>query len=761
MATFNTAFGSLPGYKEMMGTTNSTAGGEEKPPTVYGGQAQAQRKTQQPAQTFAQMQAQGQARPAAPAAPTPTAFGQYGGSQQGQQLRSQLQQRLTEFGQAPSRYDTESFKQIRGAQAANLQAEYQGQKKALDEDLAGRGLYASSIGGGRMGDLAGQQARATASLDAQLLQQAADTQAQDRAQFMQSGQGLAELAGSQDLQQFEANRVAQAATFENQLRAAQFGQQQFEQAGQEAFQGAQSEEAASQAARQFDLSAVGQTGGLSLDLQRLLGSQETERAGLTGQLGGQQTLAGQQQSEQRRQFDLQQRLQEQLGLGGLGVQQQEVGIKQQALQQQATDAAAERTLRESLQTRELTAAERQQLTDITSRKELQTQQIGAQQAESAAERDIRLRLQSGQITAEQAQQERQLASAATLQSQQLMQQAQQFGLSLNETQADRLQKYGLSVQELGLRSQQIQQEGTLQGRQISIQEAQNTAQNQIEREKIGQQAQQFGLSLNEQQTQRVQQYGISLQELANATFKAQQDASLQGRQLNIAEAQNLAQNKLEADKTAAQKTIAEAENVAQAERLSAQIGASKEEQALNIQQRLQEFLTQQTGNIYDKQGKETPGTTIAGQEASFQRAQAMADSMSSQTGNQYKAVRNDTTGMFTVQEVAGSPLEKRTQSVRAQDLDRTLRQALGMSEASGYIYDPASGARTGDQTVQSQQANNQLFMQLASVLSGLTPTQQEALKRGQYAAPGAPVNGQISGKWKFNAAINDWEANTE
>ena len=747
MATFNTAFGSLPGYKEMMGTTNTTAGGEEKQPTVYGGQTQTQRKTQQPAQTFAQMQQQGVARPAAPAAPTATAFGQYGGSQQGQQLRNQLQQRLTEFGQAPSRYDTESFKQIRGAQAANLQAEYQGQKKALDEELAGRGLYASSIGGGRMGDLAGQQARATASLDAQLLQQAADTQAQDRAQFMQSGQGLAELAGSQDLAQFEANRVAQAATFENQLRAAQFGQQQYEQAGQEAFQGAQAEEAASQAARQFDLSALGQTAGLSLDLQRLLGSQEVERAGLTGQLGGTQTLAGQQQSEQRRQFDIQQRLQEQLGLGGLGVQQQEVGIRQQALQQQATDAAAERALRETLQTRELTAAERQQLTDITSRRELQTQQIGAQQAESAAERDIRLRLQAGQITAEQAQQERQLASAATLQSQQLMQQAQQFGLSLNETQADRLQKYGLSVQELGLRSQQVQQEGALQGRQISVQEAQNTAQNQIEREKIGQQAQQFGLSLNEQQTQRVQQYGISLQELANATFKTQQDASLQGRQLNIAEAQNIAQNKLEADKTAMQKTISDAENLAQGQRLAAQIGAGKEEQALNIQQRLQEFLTQQTGNIYDAEGKATTGTTIAGQEASFQRAQAMADSMSSQTGNQYKVVRSDTTGMFTVQEVAGSPLERRTQSVRAQDLDRTLRQALGMSETSGYIYDPASGARTGDQTVQSQQANNQLFMQLASVLSGLTPAQQAQLRTGQYNAPAQPVVGQRDGAY--------------
>ena len=307
MATFNTAFGSLPGYKEMMGTTNSTAGGD---PTVYGGKAQALRSTQAPAQTFAKMQEQGLARPAAPPRPTATPFATYGGSEQGQELRTQLQQRLTAFGEAPSRYDTESFKQIRGAQAANLQSEYSAQQKALNEDLARRGLSASSIGGGRMGDLAGQQARALSSLDAQLLQQAADTQAQDRAQLMQSGQGLAELAGSQDLAQFEANRAAQAGTFENQLRSAQFGQQQFEQGGQEAFQSAQAEESASQAARQFDLAALGQTGGLSLDLQRLLGSQEVERAGLTGQLGegatGTKTLAGQQQTFQQRQLLFQQ-----------------------------------------------------------------------------------------------------------------------------------------------------------------------------------------------------------------------------------------------------------------------------------------------------------------------------------------------------------------------------------------------------------------------------------------------------------------------
>ena len=456
MATFNTAFGSLPGYKEMMGTTNSTAGGEEKQPTVYGGQAQAQRKAEQPAQTFAQMQTQGRARPAAPPSPTATAFGQYGGSQQGQQLRSQLQQRLTEFGQAPSRYDTESFKQIRGAQAANLQSEYSAQQKALNEDLARRGLSASSIGGGRMGDLAGQQARALSSLDAQLLQQAADTQAQDRAQYMQSGQGLAELAGSQDLQQFEANRVAQAATFENQLRSAQFGQQQFEQAGQEAFQGAQSEEAASQAARQFDLAALGQTGGLSLDLQRLLGSQEVERAGLTGQLGTQQTLAGQQQAEQTRQFNLQQALQQQLGVGQLGVSQGELAIRQQQANEEARQFGLSLTEQQQarlqqygisvqelgLETQRVQNQSSQFGQQLSSQNAQNTAQNNLEQArineaiaargtgvsESALERQARTALQTGEQTFQRGETALERSLRQSLQTQQVSEQGRQFNL---------------------------------------------------------------------------------------------------------------------------------------------------------------------------------------------------------------------------------------------------------------------------------------------------------------------------------------------
>jgi len=795
MATFNTAFGSLPGYKEMMGTTNTTAGGEEKTPTVYGGQAQAQRKTQQPAQTFAQMQAQGQARPAAPAAPTATAFGQYGGSQQGQQLRSQLQQRLTEFGQAPSRYDTESFKQIRGAQAANLQAEYQGQKKALDEDLAGRGLYASSIGGGRMGDLAGQQARATASLDAQLLQQAADTQAQDRTQYMQSGQGLAELAGSQDLQQFEANRVGKAAEFEQGLRSAEFGQRQFEQAGQEAFQGAQSEEAASQAARQFDLSAVQQTGGLSLDLQRLLGSQEVERAGLTGQLGGQQTLAGQQQSEQRRQFDLQQTLQQQLGLGGLDVQRGELGVRQQALEQQATDAAAERTLRESLQTRELNAQEKQQLADITSRRELQTQQI--------------------------------------------TEQARQFGININEEQANRLQQKNISTDELAIRRDQVANEFAIQGRQLDETELNNEAIRGLEADKFEAdkefKSDQFGLNKTEVENRALQiKEDQRLKGLEITNEDAYREAEIEARTTQISNDYNIAGRQITTDnaRIKAQQDIAAADNLAQGQRLSTQIGASKDEQTRNIQQRLQEFLTQQTGNIYNlgsdgkavanpgggtslglqelalrkgeltgtfdgatttqakqlafqnaarlseqsgiqytvnaagqpevvRDAKDNPvktsadsrtaeelkqretqfnaslqqrlqefltqqtgniynlrddgksqlagGTSISGQTASFERAQQQAAEMSRQSGQQYRAIRNDTTGMYTI---SASDVPYGGKTIAAKDVE-----------------------------AQQQLAQNQLFMQLSNVLSGLNPEQFARLTQGKDPAPPPPQEG--------------------
>lgn len=310
MATFNTAFGSLPGTNEMMGTTNTTGGGQQT--TQNQTQQTTASQTGSPQQTFAQLQKQGMARPA-PAAPQAQAFQQYGGSQQGQQMRQQLQQQLQQFNQAPSRFDTQAFQQIRGAQAANIQSDFAEQQRQLNEDLARRGLSASNIAGSGLARLGGAQSRALADLDSQLLQRAAETQAQDRAQLLQAGQGFAELAGSQDLSEFEANRVAQAATFENDLRAAQFGQQQYEQGTQQALQAAQAE----QGSQQF-----------GSDLALRLGE-------LTGQVGGTKTLGATQQEEQARQFNLQQALQQQLGVGQLNVSQGELALRQQQVNEEA------------------------------------------------------------------------------------------------------------------------------------------------------------------------------------------------------------------------------------------------------------------------------------------------------------------------------------------------------------------------------------------------------------------------------------------
>jgi hypothetical protein len=63
------------------------------------------------------------------------------------------------------------YSALREAALANLQAQFGAQRQGLEETLARRGLSASTFGGGMLGDLAGQQSRAMASLEADLLSQ--------------------------------------------------------------------------------------------------------------------------------------------------------------------------------------------------------------------------------------------------------------------------------------------------------------------------------------------------------------------------------------------------------------------------------------------------------------------------------------------------------------------------------------------------------------------------------------------------------------
>ena len=409
-------------YANLFGTNGS--GRQNRIGSLFGQQRSqtqpGQTPTQQPQQaqrTFAQMQQQGQARPA-PQAPQAQTYQPFQGSQQAQQARTQLMQNLQQQLAQPTRFDTQAFQQMRQAQQANLQSEFAEQQRQLNEDLARRGLSASTIGAAGLGRLQGAQSRALADLDAQLLQQAAQTQAQDRLAALQAGGQFAELAGAQDLAEFEARRVGQAQQFQEGLAAAQFGQGQSEFDRRMALEAAQAE----------------QQGGMSaMDLA----------------------------------------LRQQLGIGGLDIQQQEVGLRAQQLQQQVADAAAERQLREALQTRELTAQEQQQLRDITARQQLQTQELGARREESQAERDIRLRLQEGQITAEQAQQERALAA-----------QQQQFG-----------QQLAFNREELALRGDLGRAEQQLAERRLAQEGRLEEARQALQGKELGQREQQFAQDL--------------------------------------------------------------------------------------------------------------------------------------------------------------------------------------------------------------------------------------------------------------------------
>ncbi len=72
---------------------------------------------------------------------------------------------------APSGSTQSPYAALRSAALANLEAQFGAQRQGLEETLARRGLSASTFGGGMLGDLAGQQARAMASLEADLLAQ--------------------------------------------------------------------------------------------------------------------------------------------------------------------------------------------------------------------------------------------------------------------------------------------------------------------------------------------------------------------------------------------------------------------------------------------------------------------------------------------------------------------------------------------------------------------------------------------------------------
>ena len=170
--------------------------------------------------------------PPAPLVPLPdyarltavTPAERYTGSEQAMELRRRLAEQLDLIGRGPPEIQGQAYEAMRQAKLADITAQFGAQRSQLEEELAARGLSASTIGAGRYGDVAGQQARAIAALEADLLQQQAEAEARNRQLYLTSMGQLAGMAGEQDLGTFEANLRARQVENDIAFRAAELQQ---------------------------------------------------------------------------------------------------------------------------------------------------------------------------------------------------------------------------------------------------------------------------------------------------------------------------------------------------------------------------------------------------------------------------------------------------------------------------------------------------------------------------------------------------------
>lgn len=435
-------------------------------------------------QTFSQMQAQGQARPlpaqqAGPSSQTPT----YQPSQQQNQLGNQLQHAVSQTLAAPTRYDMPQVQQVRDALTNQLQTQYAGQQKQINDQLASRGLLSSSIAGGYYGDLATNQANALADMNAKLIQDAAATNAADRSSALASGQNLSNSQSAQGIAGYNANLAGQN-------QAQQFG---IQQGGLTGMYGGQQTLAGQAQAQQNAVQVGGLTG-------------QYTAPGSTG--AGQNTLGAQQLSQSGQQFAQNLALQSQLGQGNLGVAQQQAN----------TGAAAQQAQSQQAQ---------QQLN-------AQTQQFGQTYMLQQAAQNLNAQVQTGQLSLAQAQQ--QLAQLSNSQQYGLAQGSQGIAQQQANTQQQQVagqlglgqaqlaqagqqfqQQYGLSQQQANTATAAQQAQAQYQQGQLGVAEKQVALQDAQFQQNFTQNASQFGQTYALQQAASDLQNKVQLGQLSNQT----------------------------------------------------------------------------------------------------------------------------------------------------------------------------------------------------------------------------------------------------
>ena len=378
----------------------------------------------------AQMASSGEMAPAEYSAaqqlPAYQSSGAFGGSSQAQALRARLEQQLNDLSQNEAQIQGQSYAALRKAKMDEMGAEFGAQRSQLEEELARRGLAASTIGGGRYGDLAGQQARATATFEADLLRQQAEAEAKNRQVYLSGMSELAGLAGQQDLGAFEANLKSRQADADISLRTQELQQK---------------------AALE----------GRSLNLQEARDLATKEYQG--GQL--QQGYAEISSRERMSASEIASRQQ---------MQQSQFGFDRE-------QSALERSLRETMQTRELTSEEKRQLAQIDANKALQTDQQTFQSSQSDLERKLREKLQTEQLTADEKRQLAQITANNALQEGQQKWQAGQTTagnkFQAEQSELDRKLRAQLSGDEIKAAAERFNKQFGLDEKRFNADTAQN------------------------------------------------------------------------------------------------------------------------------------------------------------------------------------------------------------------------------------------------------------------------------------------------
>jgi hypothetical protein len=331
--------------------------------------------------------------------------GAFGGSAQAQALRAKLEQQLNDLSQNEAQIQGQSYEALRKAKMDEMGAEFGAQRSQIEEDLARRGLSASTIGGGRYGDLAGQQARATATFEADLLRQQAEAEAKNRQMYLSGMSELAGMAGQQDLGAFEANLKSRQVDADISFRGQELQQEA-------ALRG---RELTLQEAR--DLATKEYQGGQLQQGYAEIGSRERISA---NELATRESMQTQQQQFDRSQSVLERNLREKMQTQQLTSEEQRQlnqidankALQTDSQTFQAGQSQLERGLRETMQTRELTAAEQRQLAGIEAdkaaagvRSTFESGEATARRtfegAQSQLDRDLRSTLSTAEIGAAQ------------------------------------------------------------------------------------------------------------------------------------------------------------------------------------------------------------------------------------------------------------------------------------------------------------------------------------------------------------------------